>query len=83
MSKYIKEPEKVLGVGRQKGGGILAEALRRRLALRACPLWKVRELALGVIEFIIKFRDNTKVLLFYVMGLPYLADGINKRMAFA
>lgn len=38
---------------------------------------------LALLSLIIKFRDNTKVLLFYVMGLPYSADGIDKRLAFA
>lgn len=58
MSKYIKKPKEGMfrqkvcsGVGRQQGSGTLTEALRRRLAVRACPLRKMRELALGVIEF--------------------------------
>lgn len=46
----------------------------RQLAILARLPWKKRELALGVIAVIIKIQDNTKVLLFYVMGLPYLAD---------
>lgn len=52
------------------------ETTGRQLAVLACLPRKKRELALGVIAVIIKIQDNTKVFLFYVMGLPYLADSI-------
>ena len=70
VSKYIKKPKE----RKPYAGGLQSGRARSG----KCVSWH-----LALLSLIIKFRDNTKVLLFYVMGLPYLADGIDKRLAFA
>ncbi len=77
MSKYIRNRKRVyVGLGRQRGCGSPDGNHRPAACSPGVPATEKRELALGVIAVIIKIQDNTKVLLFYVMGLPYLADSI-------
>lgn len=55
---------------------------RRQLTSGRRPLRNLVSWHLALLSLIVKFRDNTKVLLFYVMGLPYLADSIYERLSF-